>query len=58
MNMPKTHSNKEEWIKAGREEYCIIRIFDLRLGEISWLFPGGGRRFSHEKSKELVRKGQ
>ena len=45
MNMPKTHSNKEEWIKAGREEYCIIRIFDLRLEEISLAFPGRGKAF-------------
>jgi hypothetical protein len=30
MIMPKMHSNHEEWIKAGIEDICIIRVFDLQ----------------------------
>ena len=50
MMRPKLHSNNEEWIKPGIVEACIIRVFDLRLQEISWLFQGRGICISHMRT--------
>jgi hypothetical protein len=31
MIKPKMHNNNEEWTRAGIEETCIIRVFDLQI---------------------------